>query len=111
MEPQAHGPLTFGLILQLASGVIQESYLSHASIIRAFLWFFRMLTALQKLVPIRRIRDDRSIGVVDLKSTRTCVEATGFNGFCQVEIVSKYWCSKPPEEVLDTCIKRFKTYA
>ena len=50
-------------------------------------------------------------GVADLKAIRKAVEATGFKGHCEVEIFSEYWWSQPPEQVLDTCIARFKTYA
>lgn len=50
-------------------------------------------------------------GVADLKHLRAAVEATGYNGFCEVEIFSKdNWWKRPPEDVLDTMIARFRTH-
>ena len=47
-------------------------------------------------------------GVADLTAIRGAVEATGWRGFCEVEIFSKHWWSRPPEEVLDLCAARFR---
>ncbi len=41
---------------------------------------------------------------------RGMVEAAGYDGFCEVEIFSKEnWWRRPPEEVLATCIARYRT--
>lgn len=49
-------------------------------------------------------------GVADLKAIRKSVEATGFRGFCEVEVFSAgNWWKRNPEEVLDTMIERFRT--
>lgn len=49
-------------------------------------------------------------GVADLKSLRASVEDAGYEGFCEVEIFSaKNWWKRPPEDVLDTIVERFRT--
>ena len=49
-------------------------------------------------------------GVIDLKKIRGWVEATGFDGLCEVEIFSaENWWKRPPDEVLKTCIERHQT--
>ena len=41
---------------------------------------------------------------------RGMVEAAGYDGFCEVEIFSKEkWWRRPAEEVLATCIARYRT--
>ncbi|UWQ90882.1 sugar phosphate isomerase/epimerase [Rhodobacteraceae bacterium M382] len=47
-------------------------------------------------------------GVADLRALRGAVEATGYDGLCEVEIFSAdNWWRRPPEEVLDTIVTRF----
>lgn len=49
-------------------------------------------------------------GVADLKHIRQAVERAGYDGYCEVEIFSAgNWWKKPPEEVLDKCVERFRT--
>lgn len=49
-------------------------------------------------------------GVADLKSIRHWVEQAGYTGQCEVEIFSaENWWIRPPEQVLDTIIERFRT--
>ncbi len=49
-------------------------------------------------------------GVADLKTIRGAVEAAGYAGLCEVEIFSaEDWWKRPPEEVLDTMVERFRT--
>ena len=49
-------------------------------------------------------------GVADLKAIRQAVEAAGYQGACEVEIFSSQnWWKRPPEEVLNTMIERFRT--
>lgn len=50
-------------------------------------------------------------GVADLKGIRRAVEAAGYAGFCEVEIFSgETWWRRPPEDVLDTVVARFRTH-
>ena len=48
-------------------------------------------------------------GVVELRKVRGWVEAAGYTGPVEVEIFSEHWWSRPADEVLDTCIARFKS--
>jgi sugar phosphate isomerase/epimerase len=65
------------------------------------------------LVPTRDLLSDRGMmgdGVVDLKQFRADIEAAGFLGPQEVEIFSALnWWKRPGEEVLATCIERFRT--
>ncbi len=65
------------------------------------------------LVPTRDLLLDRGMmgdGVIDIPRIRGMVEAAGYDGFCEVEIFSKEnWWRRPPEEVLATCIARYRT--
>lgn len=65
------------------------------------------------LVPTADLLLDRGMmgdGVVDLPAIRHMVEAAGFHGPQEVEIFSKEnWWKRPGDEVLSTCIERFKT--
>ncbi|MEP3435260.1 MAG: sugar phosphate isomerase/epimerase family protein [Hoeflea sp.] len=48
-------------------------------------------------------------GVADLRQIRAAVEATGYDGYCEVEIFSAAnWWKRPPGEVLDTIVERFR---
>jgi sugar phosphate isomerase/epimerase len=64
------------------------------------------------LVPTRDLLLDRGMmgdGVIDLKRLRGLVEAAGYDGFCEVEIFSQEnWWRRPAEEVLATCIERYR---
>ena len=49
-------------------------------------------------------------GVADLKAIRSAVEDAGYAGYCEVEIFSAAnWWKRPPGEVLDTLVERFRT--
>ena len=49
-------------------------------------------------------------GVADLKHIRQAVEDAGYDGYCEVEIFSAAnWWKRDPDEVLDTCVERFRT--
>ncbi|MEP9354709.1 sugar phosphate isomerase/epimerase family protein [Xanthobacter sp. KR7-65] len=64
------------------------------------------------LTPTKDMLNDRGMmgdGVIDLKAIRAMVEAQGFAGFCEVEIFSDHWWSKPIDEVLATCITRHRS--
>jgi sugar phosphate isomerase/epimerase len=63
------------------------------------------------LVPTKDILNDRGMmgdGVIDIRSVRRAVEAEGFAGFCEIEIFSEAWWSRPLDEVLRICIERHR---
>ncbi len=65
------------------------------------------------LVPTRDMLTDRGMmgdGVIDLPGIRAQIEEAGFRGAQEVEIFSaEMWWKKPGDEVLSTCIERFRT--
>jgi sugar phosphate isomerase/epimerase len=64
------------------------------------------------LVPTTDLLLDRGMmgdGVVDLRGIRAMVEAAGYRGHCEVEILSNRWWSRDPDEVLRICIERHQT--
>jgi sugar phosphate isomerase/epimerase len=63
-------------------------------------------------VPTSDLLLDRGMmgdGVIDIRSVRREVEGQGFNGFVEVEIFSNRWWDRSMDEVLMTCIERFKS--
>ena len=65
------------------------------------------------LVPTTDLLLDRGMmgdGVIDLRAIRAMVEATGYRGHCEVEILSaRNWWKRDPDEVLRICIERHQT--
>jgi sugar phosphate isomerase/epimerase len=65
------------------------------------------------LVPTRDLLLDRGMmgdGIIDLKGLRADIEAAGSFGPQEVEICSAQdWWRRPGEEVLATCVERFRT--
>jgi sugar phosphate isomerase/epimerase len=64
------------------------------------------------LVPTRDLLNDRGMmgdGVIELKKVRAVVEATGYVGPIEAEIFSEAWWARPADEVLDTCVARYKS--
>jgi sugar phosphate isomerase/epimerase len=65
------------------------------------------------LVPTTDLLLDRGMmgdGVIDIPRIRGWVEATGFNGQCEVEIFSaNNWWKRDGDEVLRTCVERHQT--
>ena len=64
------------------------------------------------LVPTKDMLLDRGMmgdGVIDLKRVRRAVEAAGYNGPQEVEILSSHWWAQPGEQVIRTCIERYNT--
>jgi|TARA_B110000259_G_scaffold186200_1_gene236859 sugar phosphate isomerase/epimerase len=50
-------------------------------------------------------------GVADLRAIRGAVEGAGYKDLCEVEIFSaQNWWKRPPDEVLDTLVDRFRKY-
>jgi sugar phosphate isomerase/epimerase len=64
------------------------------------------------LVPTRDTLNDRGMmgdGVIEIARIRAALEAQGYAGYAEVEIFSERWWSRPIEDVLETCIARFRT--
>jgi sugar phosphate isomerase/epimerase len=65
------------------------------------------------LVPTTDLLLDRGMmgdGVIDLRGIRTMVEATGYSGHCEVEILSaNNWWKREPDEVLRICVERHQS--
>jgi sugar phosphate isomerase/epimerase len=65
------------------------------------------------LVPTTDLLLDRGMmgdGVIDLRAIRAMVEAAGYRGHCEVEILSaENWWKRDPDEVLRICIERHQT--
>jgi sugar phosphate isomerase/epimerase len=64
------------------------------------------------LVPTTDLLNDRGMmgdGVIDIPRLRAAVEAQGFSGYAEVEIFSGNWWSRPLDQVLATCIARFRS--
>jgi sugar phosphate isomerase/epimerase len=65
------------------------------------------------LIPTRDLLLDRGMmgdGVIDLKQIRADIEQAGFHGAQEVEIFSsENWWKRPGEEVIATCIERYRT--
>jgi sugar phosphate isomerase/epimerase len=65
------------------------------------------------LLPTSDLLLDRGMmgdGVIDLRAIRAMVEATGYRGHCEVEILSaNNWWKRDPDEVVRICIERHQT--
>ena len=64
------------------------------------------------LIPTNDLLNDRGMmgdGVIEINKIRGWVEDAGYAGFSEVEIFSGHWWAKPGEEVVDTCVARFKS--
>jgi sugar phosphate isomerase/epimerase len=64
------------------------------------------------MVPTTDMLNDRGMmgdGVIDIPHVRGAVEALGYSGYVEVEIFSNRWWDRPLDEVIETCIARFKT--
>jgi sugar phosphate isomerase/epimerase len=64
------------------------------------------------LVPTRDLLLDRGMmgdGVVDIPGIRGLVEAAGYAGFVEVEIFSRDWWARDPDEVLRIIAERYRT--
>lgn len=65
------------------------------------------------LAPTQDLLTDRGMmgdGVIDIRGMRALVEEAGFDGFAEVEIFSaQNWWKRDGDEVLDTCIERYRS--
>ena len=65
------------------------------------------------LLPTSDLLLDRGMmgdGVIDLRAIRALVEAAGYRGHCEVEILSaNNWWKRDPDEVVRICIERHQT--
>jgi sugar phosphate isomerase/epimerase len=64
------------------------------------------------LIPTRDLLLDRGMmgdGVINIPRLRSAVEAQGFAGYVEVEILSNTWWERPLDEVMTTCITRYRS--
>jgi sugar phosphate isomerase/epimerase len=64
------------------------------------------------LVPTKDLLLDRGMmgdGVIDLRRIRAEIEAAGYTGPQEVEILSTDWWKRPGDEVIKTCIERYNS--
>ncbi len=64
------------------------------------------------LVPTRSTRDERGMmgdGVIDIPRLRSVVEAAGYDGYNEVEIMSNDWWKRDPDELVALCIERHRS--
>ena len=64
------------------------------------------------LLPTTDLLLDRGMmgdGVIDIRGIRQLVEAAGYDGYCEVEILSRRWWSEDAETVLSTLVDRQRT--
>ncbi len=65
------------------------------------------------LVPTTDLVFDRGMpgdGVIDIASIRAMVEATGYDGAVECEILSHKWWQQDPDDVLDLMVQRHATH-
>jgi len=64
------------------------------------------------LVPTRATQNSRGMmgdGVIDIPRMRRAVEAAGYDGYNEVEIMSTDWWRHDPDELIATCIERHRS--
>ncbi len=64
------------------------------------------------LVPTTDMLNGRGMmgdGVIEIPKLRAAVEALGFDGPCEVEVLSSDWAKRPMDEVLSTAIARYRS--
>jgi sugar phosphate isomerase/epimerase len=64
------------------------------------------------LVPTKDLLNDRGMmgdGVIELRRIRAAVEEAGYTGLIEAEIFSDHWWAQPIDEVLKTCVERYRT--
>jgi sugar phosphate isomerase/epimerase len=64
------------------------------------------------LVPTTDMLNDRGMmgdGVIEIRKLRAAVEAEGYTGACEVEVLSGTWAKRPIDEVLAVAIERYRT--
>jgi sugar phosphate isomerase/epimerase len=63
-------------------------------------------------VPTRDLVNDRGMmgdGIIELKKIRGLLETAGYTGHVEVEIFSQAWWMRPADELIDTCVERYRT--
>jgi sugar phosphate isomerase/epimerase len=64
------------------------------------------------LVPTTSILSGRGMmgdGVIEIAKLRAAVEAEGFAGPCEVEVLSDHWWTQPIDDVLSVMVDRYRT--
>lgn len=49
-------------------------------------------------------------GIVDIPRLREAIEATGYDGFNEIEIFSEHWWQQDPDELVRICIERYAAF-
>jgi sugar phosphate isomerase/epimerase len=108
LDPRGEGG--FGVALDVFH--IWWDFEVHAQIARAGRERLLAFHVCDWLVQMRDMLNDRGMmgdGVIDIPRLRESVEAAGFDGFIEVEIFSERWWSAPIDDVLATCIARYRS--
>ena len=64
------------------------------------------------LVPTTSVLSGRGMmgdGIIEIRKLRGAVEALGFDGACEVEVLSDDWWARPLDEVLSVIVERYRT--
>ena len=64
------------------------------------------------LVPTKDLLNDRGMmgdGVIELRRIRQAMEDAGYDGLIEAEIFSEYWWAEPIDDVLATCVERYRS--
>jgi sugar phosphate isomerase/epimerase len=64
------------------------------------------------LVPTTSVLSGRGMmgdGIIEIAKLRAAVEAQGFAGACEVEVLSDHWWSRPIDEVLSVVVERYRS--
>lgn len=64
------------------------------------------------LVPTTSVLSGRGMmgdGIIEIRKLRAAVEALGFDGACEVEVLSDDWWARPLDEVLSVMVERYRT--
>ncbi|MGD9847217.1 MAG: sugar phosphate isomerase/epimerase family protein [Variibacter sp.] len=108
LDPRGEG----GLGVALDVFHIWWDFEVHAQIARAGRERLLAFHVCDWLVPMRDMLNDRGMmgdGVIDIPRLRASVEAAGFDGFIELEIFSERWWSAPIDDVLATCVARYRS--
>jgi sugar phosphate isomerase/epimerase len=49
-------------------------------------------------------------GIIDIPRIRSLMEKNGYGGYAEVEIFSEHWWKRTIDEVIVTCIERYKSF-
>lgn len=73
----------------------------------------RLIQVCDWLNPTTATRFQRGMmgdGIVDIPRLREAIEATGYDGFNEIEIFSEHWWQQDPDELVRICIERYTEF-